>query len=258
MDASPAQPAAAGPGAFACRELGAIRELEACEELQRRAFGYADIDVVGTNELRSIQKAGGLVLGAFVPSEPGPVGFCFGLVGRDHHSGELYHASRMVAVLPAFRRSGIAQGLKLAQREAVLAQGLRRMRWTFDPLRLGNARLNLVRLGTWGRAYHRAFFGEATSSPLHLGIGTDRLEVEWDLARPPGAHHSPAELAALPGRVQLPLDVGFLQAERPEQAVRWRERVREGLEAAFARGEAVVGLLVDERGAPHYVLGTPP
>ena len=57
------------------------------------------------------------------------------------------------------------------------------MRWTFDPLRVANARLNLLRLGAVGFRYHRSLFGEATSSPLHLGVGTDRLEVEWDLRR---------------------------------------------------------------------------
>lgn len=238
-----------------CRLVETIDEIEACEELQRRAFGYDDIDVVPTNELRSIQKAGGLVLGAFCPETPEPIGFCFGMLGRDPDTGQLYHASRMVGVDPAWRRQGVALVLKLAQRDLALAQGLRCMRWTFDPLQLGNARLNILRLGAYGFRYHRDLYGPATSSPLHLGVGTDRLEVCWDLERPLGQR--PLRPAALPADrlVEMPIDLHYLQTDMPAIALEWRLRVRSALETALGRGQRVVGLIEGERGAPFYVLG---
>src|SRR5205814_917580 len=98
------------------RPIGSVAEYDACEDLQRRAFRYADLDVVPTNELISADASGGLVLGAF--AEGRAVGFCFGLSGRDHRRGEVYHYSRMVAVDPDFRGRGVAQALKRAQREA--------------------------------------------------------------------------------------------------------------------------------------------
>ena len=54
--------------------------------------------------------------------------------------------------LPAHAASAIA--LKHQQREWCLANGRTPMRWTFDPLQLGNAHLNLRSLGAIGVRYH--------------------------------------------------------------------------------------------------------
>jgi predicted GNAT superfamily acetyltransferase len=220
------------PEGLTIRRVATIAEYDACEEMQRRAWGYADIDVVPTNELVSAAKAGGLVLGAF---EGGGrlAGFCFGLVGRDHATGRAYHYSRMVGVEPEMRGRGVAQALKLAQRDEVVAQGLDLMRWTFEPLAAENATLNIARLGAEAVAYVRDMYGDATTSPLHAGIGTDRLVVEWRLRAP----RRPA-LADAP-RVAIPRDLAALR-KRPEEARRERARVRAELEAAFAAGLVAV------------------
>ncbi|MHC4392323.1 MAG: GNAT family N-acetyltransferase [Planctomycetota bacterium] len=244
----PGQP----PAGYDIRDVASIDELEACELIQKSAFGYDDLDVVPTNELLSIQKAGGLCLAAFPAGEGRPVAFAFGIVGLCE-SGEPYHYSRMVAVVSEHRRKGLARALKLAQRARCLEQGLSRMRWTFDPLRRANALLNLNHLGAVGIRYHRMLFGEATSSPLHLGIGTDRLLVEWDLQRPPGVTLDDVAAAGAE-RVQLPIDIGYLQRDMPELALSWRDRVREGLEDALSRGCVVVAVDSDEVGTPYYVL----
>jgi predicted GNAT superfamily acetyltransferase len=176
------------------RRVGSIAEYDACEELQRRAFGYADLDVVPTNELISADASGGLVLGAFQGEKQ--IGFCFGLVGREHEKRELYHYSRMVAIDPDVRGRGVAYALKQAQREAVLAQGIDLMRWTFDPLKSENAHLNLHKLGAEAVAYIRDMYGE-TSSPLHRH-GTDRFLVEWRLREPRRAPRTPFTRIPLP------------------------------------------------------------
>ena len=84
----------------------------------------------------------------------------------------------MLAVKTAYRNHDLGYKLKLAQRERVLAQGIERMTWTFDPLQSLNAYFNFGKLGVVADAYKIDFYGEATSSFLQK-IGTDRLWVSW-------------------------------------------------------------------------------
>jgi len=210
------------------RPVSTIVEYDACEEIQRRAWGYRDIDVVPTNELISVERSGGLVLGAFLGARM--VGFCFGLVGRDHASGLLYHSSRMVGVDPEFRGRGVAYALKLKQKAAVLAQGLDLIRWTFEPLEAANAILNLRKLGAEATGYVRDLYGTATTSPLHQGLGTDRLLVDWWLKRPRRTAEKGSAI-----EIEIPRDVQALRSA-PREAASWRQRTREAFERAFAAG----------------------
>ncbi len=57
------------------------------------------------------------------------------------------------------------------------------MEWTFDPLEIKNAHLNIARLGAIARRYKRDFYGPSTS-PLQGGLPTDRLVAEWWLRSP--------------------------------------------------------------------------
>ena len=50
--------------------------------------------------------------------------------------------------------------------------------WTFDPLEIKNAYLNIERLGAIARRYHVNQYG-ITSSPLQGGLPSDRLVAEW-------------------------------------------------------------------------------
>ncbi len=52
------------------------------------------------------------------------------------------------------------------------------MEWTFDPLEIKNAYLNIERLGAIARRYHVNQYG-LTSSPLQGGLPSDRLVAEW-------------------------------------------------------------------------------
>ncbi|NIP80133.1 MAG: GCN5 family acetyltransferase, partial [Gemmatimonadetes bacterium] len=70
---------------------------------------------------------------------------------------------------------------KAHQRELLLDRGVETVHWTFDPLEARNAHLNLRRLGAVVREYRRNVYGPS-SSPLHAGIGTDRLVAEWPIA----------------------------------------------------------------------------
>ena len=89
------------------------------------------------------QSIGGQVLGAFDGDMM--VGFAMALPG--YRDGHAYLHSHMLAVLPEYRNAGLGRRLKLAQRDDAIARGFDLMEWTFDPLEIKNAHLNIARLG---------------------------------------------------------------------------------------------------------------
>ncbi len=84
----------------------------------------------------------------------------------------------MLAVKSEYRNAGLGRRLKLFQREDAIALGYELMEWTFDPLEIKNAYLNLERLGAIARRYNINQYG-VTSSPLQGFLPTDRLVAEW-------------------------------------------------------------------------------
>ena len=104
------------------------------------------------------------------------MGFAMALPG--YRDGKPYLHSHMLAVLSQYRNAGLGRRLKLAQRDDALARGFELMEWTFDPLEIKNAHLNIARLGAIARRYQRDIYGPSTS-PLQGGLPTDRLIVEW-------------------------------------------------------------------------------
>src|SRR5260221_7158871 len=84
----------------------------------------------------------------------------------------------MLAVRQQYRNGGLGRRMKLYQREEALDRGFELMEWTFDPLEIKNAYLNIERLGAIARRYNVNQYG-ITSSPLQGGLPTDRLVAEW-------------------------------------------------------------------------------
>src|SRR5260370_12617025 len=104
----------------------------------------------------------------------------------------------MSGVHSEYRDRGVGRMLKLFQRSEALGRGIRLIQWTFDPLEVRNAHFNLNRLCPMCREYHRNLYG-VTTSPLHRGLETDRLLVEWHL-------HSARVVAAIENLVKDPAD----------------------------------------------------
>src|SRR5258708_12297147 len=75
------------------------------------------------------------------------------------------------------RNSGWGGRLKLLQREDALQRGIELIEWTFDPLEIKNAYLNIEKLGAIARRYNINQYG-ITSSPLQGGLPSDRLIAE--------------------------------------------------------------------------------
>src|SRR6266852_4189107 len=158
------------------RDIEGGAEMRAVEQLQKEVWGIPDLDVVPRSHLIAAKAAGGVLLGAF--DRESLIGFVYGFVA--HEQGTTTHHSHMLAVKPSYRNFNLGYKLKLAQRERVLAQGIKRITWTFDPLQSLNAYFNFGKLGVVADTYKVNFYGEATSSFLHQ-IGTDRLWVTWPL-----------------------------------------------------------------------------
>jgi predicted GNAT superfamily acetyltransferase len=225
------------------RALAGHHEFRQAVELQRRIWGFADIELLPARLFVVATKIGGQVLGAFDGARM--VGFCIAIpgIGRD---GAAFLHSHMLGVLPEYRNAGVGRALKLAQREDALARAIDLVEWTFDPLELKNAFFNIERLGAIVRRYVHNQYG-ATSSPLHGGLPTDRCVAEWWL-RAPRVH------VDVSIRVPVPAIVAALRTADPPRARAIQAATAEALERAFAEGLAVIGFeRTDAAGT--YLLG---
>ena len=244
--------------AFVIRPLTELAEFQQCVEVQGEVWGYEDNDIVPRRMFLLAQRIGGQVIGAFPArgETQKMAGFAFALPA--YRNGQVYLHSHMLAVLPEYRNAGIGRRLKLAQRDDALERGIYRMEWTYDPLEIKNAYLNLAKLGAISRRYQADFYGPS-SSPLQGGLPTDRLYAEWWL-------RSPRVEAALSGKVIT--DFTVVERVRIPQAIsEWKRTAglraraaevqnanRVALQEAFDRGLTILGFERDGEGNGAYLL----
>jgi predicted GNAT superfamily acetyltransferase len=193
-----------------------LKELQKCVELQREAWGLADIEVIPVRMLVTQNRVGGLVLGAFENDQF--VGFLNAMPGvRD---GMPYWYSQMLAVRNPHRNRGIGSDLKLAQRDHARQRGIHLIEWTFDPLESKNAYLNIAKLGVIARRYYVNLYG-ATASELQKGLESDRLIAEWWIDKPRPL------IAGEIRRVRIPADIQQLKKQSLTSAQDVQARVRD-------------------------------
>jgi predicted GNAT superfamily acetyltransferase len=258
------------------RSCTGMDELQACVELQIETWGYDESDVIPRKTFLVAQEIGGQVIGAFdteiVPSPnplstqsptpaPGLVGFVFSLPGvKTAAAGpQPYLHSHMLAVKGAWRNRGLGRQLKLEQRREALTRGIRCMQWTFDPLEIKNAFLNIHRLGAIVRSYRVDFYG-VSSSRLQAGLPTDRLIAEWRLdSQRVEAHIEGRATSAqvIEERIQVPASIYDWKASEAgrEQALEVQLENRKKFQQAFSQGLVVTGFSRDEQGNGFYELG---
>ncbi len=220
------------------RKCERIEEFHHCVELQRRIWGEADLEVEPATMFVVAAHTGGQTLGAFAGDRL--VGYTLAVAGLRGRVPYLH--SHMTGVDGEYRDRGIGRMLKLFQREEALGRGIRLIQWTFDPLEVRNAHFNLNRLGAICREYHRNLYG-VTTSPLHRGLATDRLLVEWhlDSARVVAAiENLVKDPAETPAAIALPAELERWQREDSPQVGAVQARVREEFTRWFARGYAVI------------------
>jgi len=243
-----------GAGTLEIRSLKELEEFQGCVELEEAVWGYDPADMVPRRLFLLASRIGGQVLGAYVGETM--VGFAMALPG--YREGRPYLHSHMLGVLAEYRNRGIGKALKLAQREDALARGIELMEWTFDPLQIKNAHLNIAGLGAIARRYARDFYGPS-SSPLQGGLPTDRLYAEWWLR----SERVTRTLAGMPQRIKVaervnvPASVAAWKAsaENRGEALAVQARNADALAVAFARGLAVVGYERSAAGDGVFLLG---
>jgi predicted GNAT superfamily acetyltransferase len=248
--------ATSGAPEILIRECRGFDEFDACIRLQTEIWGYDSQDTIPLREFIVIQRIGGQVIGAFDLAKSGdPSGNARGMIGFAMSmpgilDREAYLHSHMLAVQPEYRNAGIGRKLKLAQRSEALARGIQKMEWTFDPLEIKNAYLNIVRLGAVVHSYTPNFYG-VFSSRLQSGLPSDRLHAEWwmDSSRVRAALNGEnvagifepslkiEETIAIPGAIREWKQDPSMYA----QAEALQARVRQQFLDAFARGLTVVG-----------------
>jgi predicted GNAT superfamily acetyltransferase len=238
------------------RQCHGLEELRACVALQKEVWNFTDAELVPLRMFVVAEKVGGQVMGAF--SGGAMVGFALSVPGT--RSGHIYLHSHMLAVRKDFRNAGLGRRLKLLQREDALTRGIALIEWTFDPLEIKNAYLNIEKLGAIARRYNINQYG-ITSSPLQGGLPSDRLIAEWWLKSK---------------RVETLLEQGknppferLLEIEVPAQIYDWKgspetrnkaQHVQESnreqfLKAFSGAGLAVLGYDRDPAGNGKFQLG---
>jgi predicted GNAT superfamily acetyltransferase len=237
------------------RKCDGMDELNACVTLQKEVWNFDDVDLIPLRMFVVSQKIGGQVIGAFDGSTL--VGFAFSIPGS--RSGHAYLHSHMLAVRESYRNYGLGRRLKLAQRDDAIEHGVELLEWTFDPLEIKNAHLNLARLGAIARRYSVNHYGHS-SSPLQGGLPTDRLVAEWwlkskrvtnllDKKQPP---QFPVEM-----KIEVPAQIYAWKASAADRhkAAEVQKRNREQFLPAFSRGLAVLGYERDAQDNGTFLLG---
>ncbi|HXS78226.1 MAG TPA: hypothetical protein VN753_18755, partial [Terracidiphilus sp.] len=154
---------------------------------------------------------------------------------------------------------GLGRRLKLVQREDAIAKGFELLEWTFDPLEIKNAHLNIHKLGAVVRSYLVNFYG-VSSSRLQGGLPTDRLVAEWyldsDRVNRALEGQQPA-VQQIEERIQVPAAVYEWKAspQDRERALTLQAENRRKFQDSFSKGLAVVAFNKDAQGNGVFELG---
>src|SRR6266536_6181462 len=223
------------------RKCEALDEMRACFALQKEVWNFSDAELVPVRMFVLATKIGGHVIGAFDRGDL--IGFAVAFPGM--RGGHSYLHSHMLAVRHQFRNAGLGRRLKLFQREEALARGIDLIEWTFDPLEIKNAYLNIEKLGAIARRYNINQYG-ITSSPLQGGLPSDRLIAEWWLkSRRVEVLLETGKNPAIQrdATIAVPAQIYEWKAapETRASAQRVQEQNREEFLRAFANGLAVLG-----------------
>lgn len=246
------------------RPIDTIDECRRLEQLQMVVWGGGELTAMPDHLLITVAKNGGVLLGAYDGEQM--IGFVMGFLGLTKE-GKLKHCSHMAGVVPSLQNKNLGYQLKMAQRDAVLKQGVDLITWTFDPLESRNARLNFHKLGVVCNRFMRNVYGDMTDD-LNAGLPSDRFEVAWHLKSPQVAARADGQWQArevavlrektavispltytgtLPTKSSFLLEIpaNFQAVKQGDMALakQWRYKLRAIFEDLFANGFLATDLL---------------
>jgi predicted GNAT superfamily acetyltransferase len=246
------------------RDVHDLDDIRAISELFDRVWGSkADDPLMATGMLRALTHAGNYTAAAF--RDDAMVGAVTGFLGQDDDGAYLH--SHILGVSDRHRGGNVGFALKQHQRAWVLARGMRKVTWTFDPLVRRNAFFNMQKLGANAGEYLVRFYG-TMHDEINAGDETDRLLIVWQLDQPRAEiaasdrldEPNVAQLREAKATVALsetgevdgkgwgdvvlcatPDDIVELRHNDPAAARTWRSALRDTLGAAMDDGYDVTG-----------------
>lgn len=232
------------------RKCTTLPDFHRCVEIQREVWRESDLETEPYVTFVVAHQTGGQVLGAF--DGDSMVGFSMSLVGL--HGTAPYLHSHMTGVLASHRDRRVGRLLKLFQRDEALSRDIRLVEWTFDPLEIRNAHFNFNRLGGICRKIIPNFYG-VTSSPLHRGLPTDRLLVEWqlDTKRVVAAISDlTREPEDAPATIHVPPELeDWSKTQQTDRLIELQSRMREEFQHWFSKQYAVTGVRFTTHGVDY-------
>ena len=218
-------------------------------------FALPEIEISPVRHFVVTRNAGGFALGAF--SAKGLVGFVLSVPA--FLRGEKAFYSHMTAVRADYQGSGVGVRLKWAQRERALAEGVKFIKWTFEPVKARNAFFNLEKLGAIVTEYEANFYGVdySTSPDQKIGLASDRLFAEWRLESDKVVALAGGKIfreEAEPERsIVIPADWSALVKASAEKALEEQLRIRKEFTESFENGLVGRGFVRDAT-SPRFLL----
>lgn len=237
------------------RECATLDQLAECVQLQRDVFALPEVELSPVRHFVVTKNAGGFTLGAYDGDRL--AGFVLSVPAFLRGDQAFY--SHMTGVLAEYQSHGIGARLKWAQRQRALAEGVKIIKWTFEPVKARNAFFNLEKLGAIVSEFEVDFYGvDYTTAPGEkIGLASDRLFAEWHLesqkvvALSHGEKFVEAEDPV--ATVEVVNDWAGLVKSDPQGALELQMEVRSGFQAAFAKGLVGKAFQRDES-SPAYLL----
>ena len=163
------------------RECTTLEHLGECVDLQREVFALPEVELSPVRHFVVTRNAGGFTLGAYDGDRL--AGYVLSVPA--FLRGERAFYSHMTGVRAEYQSLGVGARLKWAQRERALSEGVKYIKWTFEPVKARNGYFNLEKLGAIVCEYQRNFYGTdyavSPESGRQIGLQSDRLFAEWHL-----------------------------------------------------------------------------
>ncbi len=240
------------------RECLTLEQLAECVKLQREVFELPEVELSPVRHFVVTKNAGGFTLGAYDGDRL--AGFVLSVPA--FLRGEQAFYSHMTGVRAEYQSHGIGGKLKWAQRTKALSQGVKYIKWTFEPVKARNAYFNLEKLGADIREYQENFYGidygtELAAEESGFGLASDRLFAEWPLegrkVESLVAGEKFTETQEPEAVIEIMPDWLGLVAADPIAALAEQLRIRREFQLAFAKGFIVRGFFRSEE-KPAYLL----